>query len=187
MKKCENPLIPEITKTHTGRHYNLSDLKLPEGLRKQCVWCLERLKGAQRRWCGEECVNAATAWANPQKEYGLGMLLIRQEFKCKACDFDYGKVVEAMYELPRCPYGMLEAKETWRTVFSVYVVARLKDHLNVNDLPHRVEVDHIMPIYKGGRSLDIDNLQAICYTCHKAKTKVDLSGKRKKVEEGEQT
>jgi 5-methylcytosine-specific restriction endonuclease McrA len=41
------------------------------------------------------------------------------------------------------------------------------------------EIDHIHPISKGGAALGLDNHQAICYTCHKAKTSVDNSGPRK--------
>lgn len=180
MKKCENPLIPELTKTHRKRIFHLSDIRLPEGLYKKCVWCLGPLKGAQRRWCGEECVNSAMAWGNPQKEYGLGVLLIRQNYKCNVCAFDFGAAVEAMFSGPKIPYGMADAKDNWRTVFSYWVVSRLKDYFHINDKPHRLEVDHIVPIYKGGLPLDIDNLQCLCYTCHKTKTKQDLSGKRNK-------
>lgn len=180
MKKCENPLIPEITKTYKKRIFNLSSIKLPEGLRKKCVWCLGELKGQQRRWCSNECVEAAQAWGNPQKEQGLGILLIRQEFKCNVCAFDWGAVVEEMYRKPKIPYGMAEVKDKWRTAFSYWLVGRLKDNMHINDPAHRIEVDHIMAISKGGQSLGLENHQAICYTCHKIKTKSDLSGKRKK-------
>lgn len=180
MKKCENPLIPEITKSHKERQFNLGDLKLPEGLRKVCVWCLERLKGGQRRWCGPACQDSAQAWGYPQKEHGLGELLIRQGFKCNICAFDYGTVVEKLFEAPRIAYGIGPAHETWRTEPNVWLTYRLKEHLHAHDLPHRLEVDHILAISKGGQSLGLDNHQAICYTCHKEKTKKDLSGKRKK-------
>lgn len=187
MKKCENPLIPEITKTYKKRVFNLSSIKLPNGLKKHCVWCLEDLKGTlARRWCGEECVQSAQAWGNPQKEYGLGLLLIRQNFKCAECQFDWGAVVEAMYQKPRTPYGMVECKDTWRTKFSYWLTCKLKEEMHSTDLPHRIEVDHILAISKGGQSLGLDNVRALCYTCHKVKTKSDLSGKRKKVEDNGQ-
>jgi 5-methylcytosine-specific restriction endonuclease McrA len=31
-------------------------------------------------------------------------------------------------------------------------------------------VDHIVPIRFGGRSLDMDNLQSLCWSCHSAKS-----------------
>lgn len=181
MKKSENPAVEKITQTHTKRVYHLSSLKLPEGLKKKCVWCLGELVGLQRRWCSDaECVNSALAWANPQKEYGLGVLLLRQNFKCKHCDFDYGAIVESMYTGPKIPYGLKECKDTWRTTFSYWLVSKLKEYMHANLPERKPEVDHIVPIYKGGLSLSVDNLQCICYTCHKVKTKVDLSGKRQK-------
>ena len=41
------------------------------------------------------------------------------------------------------------------------------------------EVDHIKAIMNGGESLDKDNLQVLCYTCHKEKTKEDFKIKIK--------
>ncbi|MBR4077293.1 MAG: HNH endonuclease [Oscillospiraceae bacterium] len=31
-------------------------------------------------------------------------------------------------------------------------------------------VDHIQPIKQGGRALDMDNLQSLCWSCHSAKS-----------------
>lgn len=69
----------------------------------------------------------------------------------------------------------------YKTKFNWYVVKRLKSVLASNKETHplRPEVDHIIPIHKGGISLGLENHQAICYTCHKAKSKVDNSGPRK--------
>jgi 5-methylcytosine-specific restriction protein A len=36
-----------------------------------------------------------------------------------------------------------------------------------------VEVDHILPVHKGGTDED-DNLQALCHECHESKTRTDL-------------
>jgi 5-methylcytosine-specific restriction endonuclease McrA len=107
------------------------------------------------------------AWAYPQKENALKFLLIRQEWKCASCAHDYsptltqimqkmnirGEVVKTFADLPWYCFKWLKSRE---------VRAR------------RPEVDHIIPIYKGGQSLGLDNHQAICYTCHKEKTSKDL-------------
>lgn len=37
-----------------------------------------------------------------------------------------------------------------------------------------LEVDHILPIALDGAYLDLNNLQTLCYTCHKIKTKKDI-------------
>lgn len=40
--------------------------------------------------------------------------------------------------------------------------------------PHNLEMDHIIAIILGGHPWDERNLQALCKTCHKAKTKSDM-------------
>ena len=35
------------------------------------------------------------------------------------------------------------------------------------------QVDHITPLFKGGTN-DVENLQALCYPCHKDKTRIDM-------------
>lgn len=37
-----------------------------------------------------------------------------------------------------------------------------------------LEVDHIKPYALGGKMWDKDNLQVLCYECHKEKTKLDI-------------
>lgn len=43
------------------------------------------------------------------------------------------------------------------------------------DYPDGFEVDHIVPLYKGGAD-DEDNCQVLCIECHKLKTKSELTG-----------
>jgi 5-methylcytosine-specific restriction protein A len=40
--------------------------------------------------------------------------------------------------------------------------------------PRDYELDHITPLYMGGRETD-DNRQVLCKRCHEEKTKVDMS------------
>ena len=46
----------------------------------------------------------------------------------------------------------------------------------IKELPYQYdsfEVDHINPVALGGDMFDEKNLQVLCYTCHKEKTKID--------------
>ena len=36
---------------------------------------------------------------------------------------------------------------------------------------HATDVDHIQPVFQGGAWWSLDNLQALCATCHKAKSR----------------
>ena len=38
----------------------------------------------------------------------------------------------------------------------------------------RLEVDHIVPESEGGSALDLANLQVLCHSCHKEKTRQEL-------------
>lgn len=39
--------------------------------------------------------------------------------------------------------------------------------------PSRLEVDHVMPLHRGGAELDDDNLQTLCVACHLEMTAVE--------------
>lgn len=178
-KPCLNPKIAELSKSEKGRRMNLSDL---EGItvdgRKHCIWCLEPLKGRQYRWCSSDCSNSAFAWANPQQEHGLMILLVRQDWKCNICALSWkGAAMEIHMHMYRKYEMFSSGAPVFGEKFDHRLVKRLKLRCSKDQKP---EVDHIQPIYKGGQSLGFDNHQAICYSCHKKKTRIDLSGKRKK-------
>ena len=173
-KRSGNPRIEELTKSYRDRSYNLSDLvveKTENG--RFCVWCNEvRLTHGNKKYCCKSCSINAMAWAYPQKEEGLGLLLMRQNWKCNICCYDYVPFVESILAV----YRLHDKPTDFRTQFSWSLIKRLKSQI---ETAFRPEVDHIIPIYKGGESIGLSNHQAICYTCHKAKTSKDLSGKRK--------
>lgn len=175
-KKSANPQVEELTKSHRERSYNLTNLKVVtvEGLRR-CAWCTEgKLNHGNQKYCTTECSRSAMAWAYPQKEENLAALLIKQDYKCNECKFDYVPYMDQIAQADGRAHST--AINDWRTEYIWYYYKRLKHNVPKE---HRPEVDHIVPIYKGGASLGIDNHQCICYSCHKTKTGKDLSGKRK--------
>lgn len=173
-----NTVIAELTASSRQRRINLSDLKAQViAGQKCCIWCSTPLKGRQYKWCSEDCGNQAFAWANPQKSVGLHVLLARQDFKCAHCGFDYMPYVEDVIKGMNRTHSKTFDPATLKTKINERLMKMLKYKAPADHLP---EVDHIIPIAKGGQSIGFDNHQAICYSCHKAKTKVDNSGPRKK-------
>lgn len=174
-KKSNNPKIEELTKTETVRQYPLSKVQVIkiEGTRF-CVWCAEKqLFNKNQKYCSKECSINMMAWGYPQKEEGLSLLLMRQDWCCNICKYDYKPFIEQ--NIINKYYGTHSKNDL--TQFNFYLIKRLKNKIDKALLP---EVDHITPISKGGQSLGLENHQAICYTCHKAKSKIDNSGPRKK-------
>lgn len=183
-KPSNNPKVLELTKSCRERRCNLDQIRpiKLEGLnvkgkpKKLCAWCaMEEIFHGNQKYCSNDCSLSAMAWANPQKEDALRFLLTKQDWKCAHCQFNYKPEIEQMMEAeykrypgaPRTPFEEL----SW------WYFKRLKRRVPKERKP---EVDHILAISKGGQSLGLENHQILCYTCHKTKTKVDLSGKRDK-------
>lgn len=114
------------------------------------------------------------AWAYPQKEDGLRFLLIRQDWKCIDCQFDYMPFMESVLEKDKAYMTMFD--QQLHTI-SWFYFKRLKRKVPKENRP---EVDHIIPVAKGGYTLGLDNHACRCYQCHKKKSKVDNSGPRNK-------
>lgn len=173
-KPSLNPTVKDLTLSWRKRRYNTSDLDAPviEG-RKCCAWCLTPLSGRKYRWCSNSCGEMAFAWANPQSSEGLAYLLARQGYRCAGCILDWNPIATSLIG----KHGIRKDHNPLKTVSGRFV-KMIKNRSPEGTKP---EVDHIVPIYKGGASLGLDNHQALCYSCHKVKSKVDNSGPRAKI------
>jgi 5-methylcytosine-specific restriction endonuclease McrA len=40
------------------------------------------------------------------------------------------------------------------------------------------EVDHVTPLSRGGGKYDLENLQALCKSCHSRKTQAEMNGRK---------
>lgn len=176
-KSPKNPIAIELTKSYKRRTVNLGTIKviyveLPDQTsERRCAWCTEVAVKGNRKYCGDECATSAMAWAYPQKEDALRFLLVRQGFKCLVCQYDYFPAFAKIMARDKINPDRDLSNLPW------WYFKRLKEQVSAERKP---EIDHILAISKGGASLGLDNHQAICYTCHKMKTKIDNSGPRKK-------
>ncbi len=160
-KPSQNPKIEELTKSYRNRTFLLSDLDIVklDGITKNCIWCLQKLAGRQYKWCSEQCSNYALAWARPQCEHGLHVLLARQDFLCAHCKFSYIPYINKSLQYLNHNHATIDPS-TIKTQISWLLMKILK-----NNVPkiHRPEVDHIVPISKGGTAIGLENHQIICY------------------------
>lgn len=170
MKLPNNPNIEIYTKNHKDRVFNLSNIKLPEGSKKCCVWCMSELKGLQRRWCkDDECIKSALAWGRPQSAHGLYELLKRQKCSCLNCGLSWSEYMEIAVS-KRSKFRDVELHSR-----DIELVMRRFRRLIPKNI--RPEVDHILAIVLGGTALGLENHQILCAKCHKTKTKSDIKEK----------
>lgn len=183
-RPSKNPKVLDLIKSHTGRSKDLSALrpiKLEElnekgKPRRFCAWCTEvELFHGNQKYCSRQCSDSAMAVFYPQKEHALRFLLVRQDWKCNDCQFDYKPIMEEMMRQERARSSYAAEVNTPLDDLEWYYFKRLK---GLTPYDRKPEVDHVLAISKGGTALGLDNHQVLCYTCHKNKTKVDLSGKR---------
>lgn len=172
--KSKNPIVEELTKNWRERAYRLSDFKpiKLDSIHKNCIWCLSVLSGKKHKWCSEECINSALAWAAPQSTFGLRVLLGRQQCSCAKCGVSYSTYLDQALSMASIHRGYLYPRiETKKIDILMRIFKRL--------IPKEIkpEIDHIIPICLGGVALGLDNCQILCRSCHKKKTKIDIRAK----------
>jgi hypothetical protein len=170
-KPSRNPRILELTKTIKERNTQLSRIPvIPKDGKRMCLWCeLNELWRGNQKYCSKACSQSAMIWANPQKEDALKELLIAQDMKCKTCGYDYRPAME----LVRASYKRYSGTSVVSDYDKMpwYYFKRLK---RLCEKSRKPEVDHIVPIFKGGESLGLSNHQVLCAQCHKTKTANDV-------------
>ncbi len=143
-----------------ARYFNLSDLPHL----KVCAWCNARpITPPRRRYCGEDCQESATLYCAPQTPAMKMFVLIQlQDCTCVGCgecfDEELKKMVEQKWHVIKERHN---AWLDWKKVPLHY----LGD--NTGQLWH---VDHIIPIFRGGRGVCLENIQVLCVRCHQKKT-----------------
>jgi 5-methylcytosine-specific restriction endonuclease McrA len=174
--KSNNPIFEALVKTHKSRILNLSDIKaIKLDGEKKCVWCLKPLTGRKLKWCSNLCVGYASAYCSPQSEHGLHVLLSRQNYLCKNCNFDYMPFIKKACDYANKYHKTIDISKLDEQI-SFILMRKFKRVVPNNNRP---EVDHILAIRHGGQSIGLENHQILCKSCHLNKTKIDNSLKTK--------
>lgn len=79
---------------------------------------------------------------------------------------------------------MCQMRRTWGATVQKIVGARQLWRCAKCDclLPSAYEVDHVQPLWDGGKDCHETNAQALCPTCHASKTQLERIDRRKKLE-----
>lgn len=131
-------------------------------------------------------------------------LFQKQNQRCADCQFDYGATLEALKKdkLKFSKIRIQQKIEKLKTMsvaeatlfkktiekeiknlktgllspfpFDTFTPKKIRKHHRKSKDRREPEVDHIVPIGAGGSALGFENLQLLCYQCHKAKTSRDM-------------
>lgn len=139
-----------IIKNIHKRSSNLSELKPKDGL---CAWCNENeIKDRRRKYCDISCRSSAFIYCWPQSLMARGFHLWAQGFACCACGVDFSDEMEKRAQ--RC-----------LRLYGEVTLSQIADGTG-----HLFEIDHIIPLHKGGEGIGVVNIQTLCVECHKRKT-----------------
>lgn len=160
--------------------------------KRQCTWCGQQLGGRKRTWCGMPCVDAFHRHCCPRS--ARSAVFDRDHGVCVSCGLD----TEWLTRLMRlCQPDQRRRRElcTWRGKTNrrgrrnlrrqqrrgrVYCVIR--NWLRRRGFDPRQalwELDHILPVCRGGGLCGLENYQTLCQVCHVRKGAEDLRPRRR--------
>lgn len=155
--------LQEIEKKPSARTFSLSDLPR---LKNRCKWCNAcATRSSRSHYCSEDCVKSAVMFCRPQSPATKMFVLIHlQDCTCVGC----GEIFDdALQERATQLWSLVLERQKhglWEDVTEVSL-AMLGDCTG-----DRWHVDHIIPIFRGGRGVCIENIQVLCVKCHHRKT-----------------
>jgi len=145
------------------RHLNLSELEV---YNNTCAWCNEnRIKPPKKKYCSEVCIESALVYCQPQSPKTKALLFIHwQQCACAMCGTSYEdeiiQIIKEKYE--HVLYWKRRGYYNWTDLVTFHMIGDNTGHL--------WQVDHKVPIFKGGEGIGLRNLQILCVDCHKKKT-----------------
>lgn len=133
---------------------------------KVCVWCnVSRISKPRRRYCSQDCVDAAVLFCNPQSPATKMYILLQlQDCTCVGCGEIYEEMISQRVE---SLWNLIQERKKHNLWLDTKHVSLAMLGDNTGAIWH---VDHIIPIFRGGRGVCIENVQVLCVRCHKRKT-----------------
>jgi len=136
-----------------------------------CPWCGSYRREERRRiWCGSDCQQSAFVTCNPQALTSKGFIFMdRQDCTCLACGLNIEDRIKAF--IPIQYERNLASIERQRKFADVSKMTPTVKYFHIGSLiGSRFDLDHKIPIFKGGSGIGLENVQVICAGCHKIKT-----------------
>lgn len=139
---------------------------------RKCAWCeTEYITGRRRKYCSDTCDMMSLFFCFPQHPSAKAFILIElQGCACARCGLSYEDELQQKIDRRwRDQHTKPSYNSRWEPDDSP--VSYFWCGYGTGD---RLQVDHIIPLHKGGDGVGLHNVQVLCIDCHKEKTKEDL-------------
>jgi 5-methylcytosine-specific restriction endonuclease McrA len=139
---------------------------------KICMWCGEPVTGRRQNWCSDACVDEWRIRREPA--FARKRVAERDRGVCAICGLDTDEMYQALMEM-----GLRRTdRKAWEAFFTRVLGAGPggRNEILVGDTPpyRRIggywDMDHIVPVVKGGGGCGLDNLRTLCIHCHRNET-----------------
>jgi len=135
---------------------------------KFCKWCQsgDVITNPSRLYCSDQCKLSANMWCYPQGCSAKAYIMIEHQCcACALCGISYEdqilRYIDRIEERgPVTHHGKIFSDGKAR-------LHGLGYHLSGSQ---QIDIDHVIPLHKGGMGLGLGNVQAVCRQCHKEKT-----------------
>jgi 5-methylcytosine-specific restriction endonuclease McrA len=152
------------------RQANLGDLKQADP--KVCAWCNSNpIQKGRRKYCSPDCLFSAETYCRPQSPQTKAWLFIhRQSCACSACGLSFEDQV--IRRIQRKLDDHREAEKHWKlwNPKKPYPFHNVTYYSVGYGTGEQWEVDHVVPLHKGGIGIGLENVQVICTKCHRRKS-----------------
>lgn len=145
--------------------------------KKLCRWCGEdvnQYSPRRRTFCSDECVHEYKLRSS--SSYVRLYIAKRDKYKCQICGLYCRGFLKKMKEFVGLLFGAKkrEKEEEWFNSHGL-------EWVNTNRRSTFYDIDHIIPVVKGGGQSGEDNLRLVCLSCHRKETaKLRAELKKKK-------
>lgn len=131
----------------------------------QCAWCnIIPLYSRRKKYCGVNCRNSALFYCYPQTPSAkMWVFIHKQNCSCTLCGECFeDKIAKKIFDL----------RKRWDkdAEFYKWKAGPITYHSLGDNTGDVWQVDHIIPLHKGGDGIGLENIQVVCKSCHLRKT-----------------
>jgi len=132
----------------------------------QCAWCNKvPLLSKRKKYCDSDCKNSAFFYCYPQSPSSkMWVFINRQNCACPLCGecFDDELAAKILLTRKRWDEGVKNGYK--------WMAGKVSYHSIGDNTGDQWQVDHIIPLHRGGDGIGLNNIQVVCKACHQRKT-----------------